>query len=202
MLRKNGKEYMANKMNHLTKFTDFSAPFYDIYFKLWLWHETDFRQKVVDLMDLAGNESVSDVGCGTGTLTSMVADKMDGRGGISGVDLSPKMVEVAKKKASRNRRQVEYRVTSSHALPFYDETFNIVVASLLYHHLMSLEEKAKTLSEIQRVLKPEGKYIAAEFSKFTVANLWITHDLLIQKTSLFGTELLEENRFHIAERWK
>jgi len=191
----------ANKMNHLTRFTDFLAPSYDLIFKtFWLGRERNFRQKVIDLMDLSGDESILDIGCGTGTLTSMIADKMNGRGGIFGVDLSPRMVELAKKKASQNGRPVEYRVASSLALPFDDATFDAVVTSLVYHHLMSLVERAKTLSEIWRVLKTGGRYVATEFTKFTLGNLWVVHDSLIGGIGLFNTGLLEENGFHIRKR--
>ena len=183
-------------MNHLTKITDFSASFYDLIFKSFcLGQENAFRQKVIDLMDLTGNELILDVGCGTGTLTSMIADKVNARESIFGVDLSPRMIEIAKKKTSKNGRRVEYKVASSLALPFDDETFDVVVTSLIYHHLMSLVEKARTLSEIYRVLKPEGRYIAAEFTKFTAGNLIVVHDSLIRGIGLFSIRLLEENGF-------
>ena len=60
--------------------------------------------------------------------------------------------------------------------------------------------KIKTLSEIYRVLKPEGRYITAEFTKFTPKNLLITHNSLIHKISLFSPDLLEKNGFRILER--
>lgn len=190
------------KMNHLAKMTDFSAPFYDLYFKLGLSHESDFREKVVDLMDLAGDESVLDVGCGTGTLTSMVAERMSEKGSVFGVDLSPRMIDMAEKKACKQRNQIEYRVASSLALPFDNKTFDVVVTSLVYHHLMSLAERAKTLSESWRVLKTEGRYIAAEFTKFTAGNLLITHDSLIRRIGLFSLRLLDGNGFHVVEKLK
>ena len=117
-----------------------------------------------------------------------------------GVDLSPRMIEIAKKKASKNGRQAKYEVASSLALPFDDETFDLVATSLIHHHLMSLAEKAATLSEIYRVLKPEGRYIAAEFTKFTLGNLLVVHDSLIRGIGLFSPRLPEENGFHILKR--
>ena len=128
----------------------------------------------------------------------MIANKMNGKGSIFGVDLSPKMIEIAKKKASRNGRQVEYKVATSLTLPFGDETFDAVISSLLYHHLMSLEEKARTLSEIWRILRPEGRYVAAEFTKFTMGNLFVVHDSLIEKIPMFSPDLLNKNGFHIT----
>ena len=192
-------EFRQSKMNHLTKFTDITAPVYDVSVRLFLGRENDFRQKVIDLIDLTGGESVLDVGCGTGTLTSMIADKINREGNIFGIDISPRMIEIAKKKASSQGNQLEYKVASCLALPFDSETFDVVVSSIVYHQLMSQEERIETAGEIWRVLKPEGKYLAAEFTKFTVRNLWITHDSLIRKISLFGPGLLEESSFHIVK---
>ena len=190
-----------SKMNHLAKMSDLFAPLYDIIFRsFWGGRETQFRQRVIDLMNLVGGESLLDVGCGTGALTSMIAQKMNGKGSIFGIDLSPRMIEIARKKTNRQGSQIEYRVGSSLALPFSDETFDVVVTSLVYHQLFSREEKVKTLSEIRRVLKPEGRYIAAEFTRFTLGNLVITHDSLIRGIHPFTPELLEDNGFHVPKR--
>ena len=190
-----------NKMSHLTKMTDLTAPLYDLIFNsFWLGHENNYRRQVIELMDLTGDESVLDAGCGTGTLTSMIAGRMNGKGNVFGVDLSPRIIEVAKNKDRKQGDHAEYRVGSSLALPFDNETFEVAVTSLVYHQLFSLEEKIKTLSEIWRVLKPEGRYIAAEFVRFTLGNLLITHDSLIRRIPLFSPDLLEEGGFHITEK--
>ena len=145
-------------MSHLTKITNFSAPFYDLIFKSFWWgHENNYRRQVIELMDLNGNESVLDMGCGTGTLTLMIAKKMNGKGSILAVDLAPRIIEIAKKKARKQGNHVEYRVASSLALPFDNGTFDVVVTSLLYHQLMSREERVKTVSEIWRVLRVKVK---------------------------------------------
>ena len=190
-------------MNHLTKTTDLSALLYDLIFRLFWFsreREAEFRQRVIKLMNLTGGESVLDVGCGTGTLTSMIAKKTNGKGNVLGVDLAPRMIEIARKKARNQQSPIEYRIGSSLTLPLDNETFEVVVTSLVYHQLFSWEEKLKTLGEIWRVLKPEGRYVAAEFTRFTPGNLVATHDSLIRKIPLFGTNLVERNGFHIAKK--
>ena len=196
---------IQSKMNHLTKMTDLSASLYDLIFRLFWFtrgHEAEFRQRVIELMDLTSDESVLDVGCGTGTLTSMIAERINGRGSIFGVDLSSRMIEVAQKKTHKQRNRVEYRVATSLALPFDSETFGVVVTSLIYHQLMSWQERVKTVSEIWRVLRPGGRYVSAEFTRFTSGNLLITHDSLIHRIPLFSPALLEESGFHITEKVK
>jgi ubiquinone/menaquinone biosynthesis C-methylase UbiE len=192
----------VGKTNHLAKLSDFSAPFYDLIFKhiFWQGREKDFRQSVIELMNSSGDESILDVGCGTGTLSSLIAQRMNGRGSVFGVDISLRMIEVAQRKARKQGTQVEYKIATSLALPFDNETFDVAVTSLVYHQLLSLKEKVKTLTEIRRVLKPEGRYIAAEFAKFILGNLWVIHDSLIKRLSLFRPDLLERNGFHIVEK--
>ena len=156
-------------MSHLTKMTNITASFYDLSFKSFWWgHENNYRRQVIELMDLNGNESVLDVGCGTGTLTLMIAKKMNGKGSILAVDLAPRIIEIAKKKARKQGNHVEYRVASSLALPFDNGTFDVVVTSLLYHQLMSREEQVKTVSEIWRVLrvKVEGTATPEQVDEF------------------------------------
>jgi ubiquinone/menaquinone biosynthesis C-methylase UbiE len=188
------------EMSHLARLTNVTASFYDLIFKsFWLGHEKDFRREFIELMSLTGGESVLDVGCGTGTLTSMIAEKMNGRGRISGVDLASRMIEVAERKACKEGRRVEFKVANSLVLPFDDDIFDVVVTSLIYHQMLSLEERARTVGEIWRVLRPDGRYIAAEFTKFTIGNLPATHDSLMRGIGLFSLDLLEEKGVHI---WK
>lgn len=190
-----------NKMNHLARLTNLTASFYDLIFKtFWLGRENDFRQRVVKLMNLADGESVLDIGCGTGTLTTMIANEMNGKGSILGVDLAPRMIEKARKKAQGQGKQIDYRVASSLALPFDNEAFDVVVTSLMHHQLMSWDERVKTVIEVRRVLKPGGTYVAAEFARFTLGNLLITHDSLIRRIPLLRPELLKENGFHVMEK--
>ena len=188
-------------MSRLARLTNLGAPIYDLIFRtFWMGREKDFRQGVIELMNLSGGESVLDIGCGTGTLTSMIAQRMTGRGSVFGIDLSPRMVEVAKERAREQGNQVEYKVCSSLTLPFDNQTFDVVVTSLVYHQMMSRQERVRTLGEIRRVLKPGGRYIAAEFARFTLGNLWVTYDSLVRRIGLFSPDPIGGDSFEVQQK--
>jgi ubiquinone/menaquinone biosynthesis C-methylase UbiE len=93
-----------------------------------------------------------DLGCGAGENSVYFATK--GARCVA-ADYSPGMVEVALKLAEANGVQVEGQVTNAMALNFPDNTFDIVYASNLLHHI---PDPTLTIQEAYRVLKPGGQF--------------------------------------------
>jgi len=92
-----------------------------------------------------------DLGCGAGENSVYFGQK--GARCVA-ADYSPGMVEVALKLAAANQVQVEGRVVNAMAINLPDNTFDIVYASNLLHHI---PDPILALQEIHRVLKPGGK---------------------------------------------
>jgi len=147
----------------ITKLLDFGAGIYDPLLRIAV-DEQEFRKRLLEFAHPEGNEKVLDIGCGTGSLCLMVARILD-KGFVCGIDISSKMVEIAKRKAELIPHKIDYRVGNSTALPYNNKTFDVVFTGLMYHHL-DYEEKQRALGEIHRVLKQNGRYISIEFGEF------------------------------------
>ena len=72
------------------------------------------------------------------------------------------MIEVARHKAVRKRAEVDFRVGVVEQLPYPDNSFDMVLSSLMMHHLPA-DLKPKALAEIRRVLKPNGRLVIVDF---------------------------------------
>lgn len=137
------------------------AQHYDAFVRLLtLGRENALRTETIQLAALPTGGSVLDVGCGTGTLTLRAKAAVGASGKVCGVDAAPEMVEVARQKAG-TQQGVEFRVGLIEALPFADGTFDVVVSSLMFHHLPPAV-KQKGLKEIYRVLKPGGRLLIVD----------------------------------------
>lgn len=102
--------------------------------------------------DVAGLETL-DAGCGSGPLTEALRAK---DAVVSGFDLSPAMVELARERLGED---ADVRVADLGAsLPYPDVRFDLVVASLALHYV---EDWALTLAELRRVLKSGGRLIVS-----------------------------------------
>lgn len=110
-----------------------------------------FTQDYWNFDAYAGRE-VLDLGCGPGWYSAQY-----GQGGakVTGVDLTPKAVEVASAYARfRGLSNVTIRQGDAQALPFADDTFDLVVSSGVLHHV---PDPVQAFREVRRVLKPGGE---------------------------------------------
>ena len=73
-------------------------------------------------------------------------------------DLSPGMLATAQENLASVEHEFTYREIDAQAIPFKDETFDIVIANHMLYHVPNRE---KALAEIRRVLKNDGVLIAA-----------------------------------------
>jgi ubiquinone/menaquinone biosynthesis C-methylase UbiE len=105
---------------------------------------------LAEMGDIRGKRLL-DLGCGAGENSVYFAKK--GAHCVA-TDYSPGMVEVALQLAEANGVEVEGRTENAMALTFPDNTFDIVYASNLLHHI---PDPKIAIGEMHRVLKPGGK---------------------------------------------
>src|SRR5262245_5903966 len=114
------------------------------------------------LSRIAEGESVLDVGCGTGTLAILAKQRVGAAGSVSGIDPSPEMIARATRKAQRRGADVAFQTATAQALPFPDGRFDLVLSTLMLHHL-ARSARAECLAEIRRVLVPGGRLLVVDF---------------------------------------
>jgi ubiquinone/menaquinone biosynthesis C-methylase UbiE len=73
-------------------------------------------------------------------------------------DISPGMVEVAKRNAAGLDLDVDGRVADAESIPYDDESFDLVIGHAVLHHIPDVE---LSLREVMRVLKPGGRFVFA-----------------------------------------
>jgi ubiquinone/menaquinone biosynthesis C-methylase UbiE len=156
--------------HRFTRFTDALIPIYNHLFEVLAGREHErFRQHVLELAALESGECLLDAGCGTGMMASRIAARYPGCT-VHGIDLSPRMIAVARRDAKKQGLAVDFRVGSITDLPYPGDSFDVVITNIMYHHL-DLAEKRRAVAEIARVLrgpepvggKPGGRYVSAEF---------------------------------------
>ncbi len=122
------------------------------------------RDRLLNGLQLKGNEHVLDVGCGHGLLLVGAAKRLP-RGRAVGIDLWSQIDQGGNSKTAtlKNARiegvedRVEIHNGDMRTMPFPDASFDVVVASLAIHNIESSEGRLRAAREIRRVLKPGGR---------------------------------------------
>ncbi|HKF30520.1 MAG TPA: class I SAM-dependent methyltransferase [Candidatus Binataceae bacterium] len=129
---------------------------------LTLGRDRVFREKTLDLAQLAVGESVLDIGCGTGTLAIAAKRRVGSSASVTGIDASPHMIARARKKARSVGADVTFATADVERLPYAAGTFDVVLSTVMLHHL-SDDARLKCIGEVRRVLKPGGRFLALDF---------------------------------------
>ncbi len=125
--------------------------------------EKRIRRKILRLADIKNGDRVIDIGCGTGTSALIIAGDVEDKGEVVGIDLSDKMLDIARKKLKKaGFRNVTFLHANAEDIPYPDSYFDKVTAFAVLHE-MNHEGRINTLREIYRLLKIGGNVLIADY---------------------------------------
>jgi SAM-dependent methyltransferase len=127
---------------------------------------------ILDRAALRGDERVLDMGCGRGAVLIAAARRLP-RGRAVGVDLwsadqsgNRPEATLANAAAAEVADRVEVRSGDMTALPFPNDSFDVVTSAMAIHNIPSAEGRRRALDEAIRVLRPGGRLLIADPSPF------------------------------------
>src|SRR5262245_43515608 len=93
------------------------------------------HRRMLELAAVAPGERILAVVCGPGRLAIMAGRVAGPAGEASGVDPAPEMIDLARRNAARAGVPARFDVGMIEALPFPDDHFDVVLSSMMLHHL-------------------------------------------------------------------
>ena len=166
-------EVLERKLNTTKTKKDYKnvAWFYDF----WSWlTESKAANHVIEFAGIEDNQTILEVACGTGIVFEQIV-KLNPNGKNVGIDLSPDMLNKAKKKLQKNQR-TNYELKEGDALylDFENNYFDCVVNNFMVD-LMPSDTFDKIAEEFYKVTKPNGKVIVSTFSfgKKKIHKFWL-----------------------------
>ena len=142
--------------------TDYSKVVW--FYNFWSWlTESKASRYVLKFSEIKDGEKILEIACGTGIFFEKIV-KQNPNGKNIGIDLSPDMLNKAKKRLKK-LKSVNYKLSEGDALNigFKDNSFDLVVNNFMID-LMPSDTFDKLAEEFYRVTKPGGKVVISTFS--------------------------------------
>ena len=123
-------------------------------------------------------QDLLDVGCGTGPMIELLVKEFPD-GNYTGIDLTPRMIEVAQ---AKKLPHTKFLVGDSENLPFKENTFDVVICTNSFHHYPNPQA---FLDGVARVLKDGGRLVLRDYTsnKFMI---WLMNHIEMPLAHLGG----------------
>lgn len=113
---------------------------------------------VFEQLDAPAQAQVLEIGCGPASLWVDNGDRIPSGWQITLTDQSNGMIKQAQANLANIAHEFYFKQADVQILPFADATFDVVIANHMLYHV---PDRPRALAEIQRVLKPSGRFYAA-----------------------------------------
>ena len=145
-------------------------------------------------LKLPEDAKILELGCGPAYLWKDNTSRIPPGWNITLSDLSPGMLDAAWRNLVVTGRAFQFKEIDAQTIPFEDEMFDAVIANHMLYHV---PDRAKALSEIRRVLKPNGYLFATTIGKNHLEQIsnWIQRVSLGVDFVSFGSPFTLENGF-------
>jgi SAM-dependent methyltransferase len=141
---------------------DPERPTYEDFFPFDQLHGggTQATREHIERAGIKSSMHVMDLGCGVGGCSRVIAATCGCR--VTGIDLTPDFIEVARELTRRCGMHIEFRLADALDLPFAEGTFDHVWC---HNVTMNIQDKRKLASEVARVLKRGGRFSCSELGQ-------------------------------------
>lgn len=146
----------ASRTHHDTRIVDQFTRWAKPFAELSIHAEAESMAQTLAACAVTKDMKVLDVACGPGIVACELA-----RVGaeVTGIDLTPAMIEQARLRADRENVRVAYHLGNALHLPFQADSFDRVVTRYSFHHM---QDPGKVLAEMVRVCRPGGRIIVID----------------------------------------
>ncbi len=153
------------------------------------------------MANLREGEAVVDLGSGGGLDVFLAAAKVGPTGRAIGIDMTPEMVELARRNAARGHNgapftNVEFHLATIDKLPLPDDSVDCVISNCVIN---LAPDKSAVFREIARVLKPGGRLAVSDIALKQALPPEVSSDVMAYVACIAGAILIEDYKQGLIE---
>ncbi|PJB78730.1 MAG: hypothetical protein CO090_06225 [Acidobacteria bacterium CG_4_9_14_3_um_filter_49_7] len=159
-----------------------------------------FIKSAVSFMDLSKKSHILDIGCGTGRNARLIADHLGGDSRVTGIDIGADMLVGFSLKQGKDPRLSVLKVDIRKPFPFPDASFDGAFMSFVLHG-MEHDDRIHVLKEVQRILKPGGKFYLLDYRPLDLKSSSLFTRLVFRLECDLASEFLTHNWEDVLSRY-